>query len=84
MSKIVLNKNGGYQFTNAWDKKRAEKADLITYPDNVLGANCMNCQFVKRMGDGSLYCSHEKVSLPVTPSMCCALWKNPGQVNSWE
>lgn len=65
-----LNDEGGYEYKNK-DEKVAERCGLITLPKSIAGTNCSNCIFQK---DG--FCDHEKILLPVTKRMCCAMWSD--------
>lgn len=63
-----LNSNGGYKYSGE-SKEVAKKAGLVTLPKLVKGTNCGNCIF-----NQNNFCDHNKVLLPVTDKMCCALW----------
>lgn len=63
-----LNSDGGYEYKDK-EEKTANKVGLITLPKNIDTTNCANCIFFKNN-----FCDHEKILLPVTSRMCCALW----------
>lgn len=73
--------HGGLIPSNEKRMARAEKADLLTLPEDVSGTNCANCKFMD-MKNG--YCLHPKVDQPVTARMCCALWDAQGCYRAWE
>ncbi len=61
--------------------ERAKNADLVTFPKEVEGANCANCQFVDLKNK---YCTHTEVDQKVAPNMCCSYWNAPGTKREWE
>ncbi len=61
--------------------KRAEKADLVTLPDNVKGTNCGNCMYVN---SDTFQCMNKDVDQKVTDRMCCALWDAVGTGRKWK
>lgn len=63
-----LNNEGGYEYKGK-EEKTADRCGLITLPKSIKGTNCSNCIFQK---DG--FCDHQKILLPVTKRMCCAMW----------
>jgi hypothetical protein len=83
---MKTNKNGGIDYQDDASVSRAKKADLLTLPKKVEGTNCGNCKFVKILDadKGSGFCTHKEVLLPVTKSMCCALWDHDQSLRSWK
>jgi hypothetical protein len=63
--------------------ERAEKADLVTLPEDVKGTNCANCRYVDPERD---YCNHKDVAQSLksgSKRMCCALWDSKGTKRAW-
>lgn len=80
------NKNGGINYPS-YEKviDKVQKADLITLPKSVVGANCFNCKYlspktIRNVG----WCGNDKVHLKVTSKMCCNYWDNKGALRSFE
>lgn len=66
-----LNEQGGIDYKDPEDLKKAKAVDLVTLPgDNK----------ILKMG----FCDHPKVKLNVTPKTCCALWDNKDAIRAWE
>jgi len=57
----------------------APSVDLITFPKDVDGTNCGNCEY---FDEG--YCRNKKVLSPVTDRMCCNQWDHKGTTREWE
>lgn len=73
-----LDRQGGEEPAIA--KDLLKEADFITYPEDVKGSNCGNCQYQE---EG--VCHHPKLkSQPVTPRNCCAYWDAPGALRDWQ
>ena len=83
---VKENSRGGLDPTDDASLARARATDLITLPPSVPGTNCANCLWVKprKTNVSDYWCAHQKVDLPVTPRMCCALWDNQAVKRSWE
>lgn len=90
LKSISLNSKGGfnYDFRNGSEQAvwTAEKVDLLTLPKNVEGTNCSNCSFYQTIDKekGYGFCKNEKIKLPVTSRMCCALWDNKNATRQWK
>jgi len=61
--------------------KRAQKYDLITLPDEVIGTNCGNCKF---FNFENFNCNNQKIAQRVGVRMCCNLWDAEGVKRKWE
>ena len=81
LDQYPLNERGGFDYSGD-GLKRAQDADLITLPPNIVGTNCSfkNCKFT----DENDFCTHPKILLPVTPRMSCSLWDNDEAMRSWK
>jgi SPP1 gp7 family putative phage head morphogenesis protein len=56
------------------------QADFITYPEDVKGSNCGNCEYQK----GGI-CRHPSLDgQPVNERNCCAYWNSPGTFRGWK
>lgn len=74
-----LNALGGIDPGSPEELKRAEHSDLVTFPANVPGAVCGNCQFY-----ADFNCRHPDVVQAVSPERnCCSLWDAPGTRRPW-
>jgi hypothetical protein len=79
------NERGGINPGSPEELKRAEAADLITFPVDVHGARCTNCAYYRKVREPNYgYCFHPKVSQEVNERMCCSFWDAPGTVRPWE
>ena len=76
-----LNDRGGLDYSGE-GLQRAQDADLVTLPPDIIGTNCAfkNCRFT----DKNDFCTHPKILLPVTPRMSCSLWDNEEAMRSWK
>lgn len=66
------------------EKTRIERissptVDLITFPKDVTGTNCGNCEYFDNN-----YCKNKEVLSPVTDHMCCNRWDHKGTTRQWE
>lgn len=78
----VLNERGGYDYSGE-ELKKAEKADLVTLPENIIGTNCANCKFWDGLEKKEGYCNHPKIKLPVNERMSCGWWDNADALRQW-
>lgn len=80
-----IDKQGGIEYHDPEELKRAKSADLVTLPIQLQkGINCGNCKFYQKVNDHVGFCAHVKVQLPVTDSQCCSYQDTPGMIRSWE
>ena len=77
------NELGGYDVPA--NKKKAENADLVTFPKSEEGTHCGNCLFLtnKELQKGVFLCGHKEVAQGVTARMCCKFWDNTKAYRSY-
>lgn len=81
---IEHNVNGGVEDHDKDALKRAKEADLITFPKNISGTNCFNCQWIRDKKNGVGYCFNNLVKQYVSKQMCCNLWAREHTLRAWE
>jgi hypothetical protein len=78
-------KESGLLKSEKEDLKRAEKADLVTFPPSVKdGVKCSNCHFVDILNS---FCKHPEVNQRLkdgVEKMCCSYWNAPGTKREWD
>jgi hypothetical protein len=68
------------------DMQMAQSVNLLTLPNTVQGASCVNCVHFRALdaGTGAGFCTNPEVKLDVSSRMLCSRWDNPGAEKSWE
>jgi hypothetical protein len=81
---IEKNSNGGICDNSKSAIERAKKADLISFPKNINGTNCFNCQWIGDKKDGIAFCHNKHIKQYVNGQMCCNLWDKDKTFRAWE
>lgn len=71
------NEEGGFDPRTKKETEIFKKVDLITLPENISGATCANCEYIKdydKKKDVG-FCSNRNINLYVGGTrMCCTEW----------
>lgn len=83
---LKWNPAGGVDPRSPEEMSQAQAVDLITLPEGVDGASCMNCQFFRNLDPalGTGFCTNPNVKLDVTTKMHCSQWNAPDTYRAWE
>ncbi len=78
------NDNGGLDYKDKESNEKAKNVDLISFPKNIQGTNCFNCEYIEKIDEDIGFCTNNIVKLFVTKQMCCNAWTEKGTTRSWE
>jgi hypothetical protein len=83
---LKWNPAGGVDPRSPEEMAAAQAVDLITLPEGVDAASCMNCQFFRMLDPalGTGFCTNPNVKLDVTTKMHCSQWNAPDTYRAWE